>query len=315
MGCIPEIVKQVEKEGGCGNFCKYQCLGMNRYSEEELKYGTICSGMNLSRDRLKTENLRDNKNENMELLKKLYDENEILTNKLRAKIAELITKAQMNEEVVVIGTGNSCGCPCYKYNLNLIKTCPKCKGKVEEDFENGYTMVKKYNSRKEAYEEVKQYNLTKICTAFKWNNKDDIKDLDYKECFKYYTKVDNEKKNHWTIKYKDKTTNEMKTEEIDLPTYYMMVDGERFDFTAGMDMQGFFIHNNKTLFPEGPNERGWSGKAYKIQFQFEGIEFEFGAPFGYYGYARMHMVYIYTCNLCGHKYHIIKPSPFAFSSK
>ena len=90
----------------------------------------------------------------MELLKKLYDENEILTNKLRAKIAELITKAQMNEEVVVIGTGNSCGCPCYKYNLNLIKTCPKCKGKVEEDFENGYTMVKKYNSRKEAYEEV-----------------------------------------------------------------------------------------------------------------------------------------------------------------
>lgn len=310
MGACAEIANEVKKEGGCGNFCKHQCLGIPRYSEEELKY--IWLSGQLSSKLVKVHQFKE---ENLELLKKVYDENEILKVKMKKKIDELIARAVNYREVVVLGTGNSCGCPCYKYNLTLKDACPKCQGKVEENFENGYTTIKKWNDYKEAYEEVKQYNETKICTAFKWNNKDDIKDLDTKEFFKYYEKEDKEKKNHFTIKYKDQTTNEIKTEEIDLSTYYTIVDGERFDCPSGMQLFGFFLLNSKYFFPETPDEKGWDGKAYKIEFQFEGMEYEFGAPFGYYGYARMHMVYIYTCNLCGHKYHIIKPSPFAFSSK
>ena len=42
---------------------------------------------------------------------------------------------------------------------------------------------------------------------------------------------------------------------------------------------------------------------------------EIGQSLGYYGYAWKHMVLIYTCNLCGYKYHIIKTSPFAFRDK
>ena len=47
----------------------------------------------------------------------------------------------------------------------------------------------------------------------------------------------------------------------------------------------------------------------------EELREELGQSLGYYGYAWIHMVYIYTCNSCGHKYHIAKVSPFAFRDK
>ena len=43
----------------------------------------------------------------------------------------------------MIGIGNSCNNPIYHYNVSLIKKCPKCGGRVEEDFENGYETKKK----------------------------------------------------------------------------------------------------------------------------------------------------------------------------
>ena len=42
---------------------------------------------------------------------------------------------------------------------------------------------------------------------------------------------------------------------------------------------------------------------------------ELGQSLGYYGYTWLHYVLIFTCNLCGYKYHIIKISPFAFRDK
>ena len=168
---------------------------------------------------------------------------------------------------------------------------------------------------------MKNYNETKICTGFKWNDKIDNWDVQLGALFEHFDKTDNAKKVHWTINVEDKDTKEKKTEEYDIPLHYMVVDGKRFDFPYGLKMLQFFYYNNDYFFPKnGPNIyiNGFCpGYEHKIVFWYEGQQNrdELGQSLGYYGYAWRHMVLIYTCNSCGHKYHIIKVSPFAFRDK
>ena len=96
---------------------------------------------------------------NFELLMKIYEENEQIVPKLKAKIDELSLK--QSSKIVEIGTGNSCNNPCYQYNLELTKVCPKCGGKVESDYENDYEIINKYDDYRKCYRYIKDYNQNK----------------------------------------------------------------------------------------------------------------------------------------------------------
>ena len=72
------------------------------------------------------------------------EENNKAREEMKGILDELILRSKNLNKKVIIGTGNSCNNPCYLYNTNLINNCPKCNGKVEEDFENGYTITKEW---------------------------------------------------------------------------------------------------------------------------------------------------------------------------
>ena len=104
--------------------------------------------------------LYDNRKNNLELLKKIDEENQQLYPKVKAKIEELLNKQY--SQIVEIGRGNSCNNPCYQYNYALTQKCPKCGGKVEEDFENDYTTGFRLDEYSQTYKEYKDYNERKI---------------------------------------------------------------------------------------------------------------------------------------------------------
>ena len=263
-----------------------------------------------------------NVSKNMEILRNINSENEKLVSLLKDKIDQLIDTNTL-KGAVMIGTGNTCKNPCYLYNTSLIKKCPKCNGTVTEDYENGYTTEKKWDRKKNCEVETKKYNETKICTSFSWNNNIGQEDINFNKLCEYFEKTDNDKKIHYVINVEDKTTKEVKKEEVDVPTKYMMINGQRFDFPYGIGMKEFFIINENELFPKpkislAMREMGnCIDYGHSICFFYEKSlnKKELGQSLGYYGYAWIHMVYIYTCNSCGHKYHIIKTSPFAFRDK
>ena len=332
MGCITygcHVYSESKKTGkGCLEIietdykkCCASSQGEPQLSAEDSEALKIGNAMFFGQEPFQTK-LLNNEKLNLEILKKIKEENDKAREEMKGILDELILRSKNLNKKVIIGTGNSCNNPCYLYNTNLINNCPKCNGKVEEDFENGYTITKEWKPNLNRYEEVKNYNETKICTGFKWNDKIDNWDVQLGDLFEHFDKTDNAKKVHWTINVEDKDTKEKKTEEYDVPLHYMVVDGKRFDFPYGLKMLQFFYHNNDYFFPKETGNRyvmidGVSALKYqhKICFWYELRKKELGQSLGYYGYAWRHMVLIYTCNSCGHKYHIIKVSPFAFRDK
>ena len=99
-----------------------------------------------------------------------------------------------------------------------------------------------------------------------------------------------------------------------MPYHYMLIDGERYDFPYGIGMREFFLLNEDEFFPRLKSNIPYS---HSISFFHEQQidRKELGQSLGYYGYAWIHYVFIFTCNLCGYKYHIIRTSPFAFRDK
>ena len=332
MGCITygcHVYSESKKTGkGCLEIietdykkCCASSQGEPQLSAEDSEALKIGNAMFFGQEPFQTK-LLNNEKLNLEILKKIKEENNKAREEMKGILDELILRSKNLNKKVIIGTGNSCNNPCYLYNTNLINNCPKCNGKVEEDVENGYTITKEWKPNLNRYEEVKNYNETKICTGFKWNDKIDNWDVQLGALFEHFDKTDNAKKVHWTINVEDKDTKEKKTEEYDIPLHYMVVDGKRFDFPYGLKMLQFFYHNNDYFFPKETGNRyvmidGVSALKYqhKICFWYELRKKELGQSLGYYGYAWRHMVLIYTCNSCGHKYHIIKVSPFAFRDK
>ena len=255
----------------------------------------------------------NNPQDNLELFNRIDSENEKFAAKMRDKIFQLIKQGADSSNPQIIGTGNSCNNPIYIYNVKIMDVCPKCQGRVEEELENGYELKERWDDTAECYRKVKNYNESKICTRFKWNNNIDIWDVDLNECFKHYDKEDPQKKEHITVQ------TEVGPKEFDVAYHYMMIDGERFDFPFCMNMRSAFLQNEYVFFPkkntkvvDGMPALGYS---HRICFFYEQNRMELGKPIGNYGYAWRHEVYIFTCNSCGYKYHIAKSSPFAFRNK
>jgi hypothetical protein len=86
---------------------------------------------------------------------------------------------------------------------------------------------------------------------------------------------------------------------------YFCIDGEKFDAPPGQSFLIFFMKNNSYFFPQ-------KSKDSNTIFFYENNKAELGQALGYYGHAWKHLVNIYICSKCGHKYHIIRTSPFRF---
>ena len=102
--------------------------------------------------------LYNNRVHNVDLIKKINEENEKVKVIMKEKINSLKKEVTLKNPKVIIGTGKSCNSDCYLYNPALMKTCPKCEGKVEEEYENDYKLENVWNKDKQAYNEIKRYN-------------------------------------------------------------------------------------------------------------------------------------------------------------
>ena len=223
-------------------------------------------------------------------MKRLYRENKELASLLKAKIDELIEKRNKSKPVE-IARGNCCRNPCYEYHPSLITECPKCGGKIEESYENGYTIERRYDRWDGCYKDVKLYD-DNVCDKFTFNDKISKEDYDLKEFFNYFRK-----------------TEKLEGEDF---REYMIIDGERFDALTSYSLETFFKLNENKWFPQDKiPEHDWTNTSFYI----EGRNPELGQALGYYGYKWKHFVFIYKCCLCGLKYHILRTSPFRFRDK
>ena len=309
MGSL--VLVYLLKEDGCCSCTREPQVVENRNifemkNNEKILLNSKYLMISMNEDLRQLYDNRKNNLINLELLKKIDEENKQLYPKVKAKIEELFNKQY--SQIVEIGRGNSCNNPCYQYNYALTQKCPKCGGKVEEDFENDYTTSLRYDEYSQTYKEFKDYSERKICTGVILNNNIGKEDVDLDELFKYFEKVDNEKKCHYIVNINGIT------KEYDRPYHYMMIDGERYYFPYGIGMEEFFLLNEYEFFPRQKSKIPYSLSVSFFHEQ-QMSRKELGQSLGYYGYAWKHFVFIFTCNLCGHKYHIIRTSPFAFRDK
>ena len=269
---------------------------------------------------------------NYDILKLIAEENEIVSQRLKQKIDELWKKRDGGNPIQI--SVGKCGNPCYAYKLNLFFHCPKCNGNINCELENDYTTERVYDDFIQNFRNAKNYTDRNVCNSFDFNENIDKCDIDTDECIKFFEKIDEQKISHWSCDIrtydKEKEKNVEKAIETDLPIHYMMLDGERFDFPYGISMRDFFRLNNDKFFRPPKNPMGFlslyqhqqlSGSKKGIvegeycEMFYERNRNELGQSCGYYGFSMLHKVYVYECNDCGHKYHIIKTSPFHYRDK
>jgi len=201
--------------------------------------------------------------------------------KLSPILDQLITKrdSQTPREVA---HGNYCKNPCYEFNLNLINSCPKCKGKVVMEYENEYTTQIAYDQNGNKYDK-KIYNKT-ACDEFEFNELVSYEDRSFGALCAYF---------------------ELEEKEGDKVNYYMMLEGERIDLGTS-NLLGFLYKYQKRLLPEKNGVElllGFNtlGKPTNLLLLQNG--------------TRIPLVCLYKCSLCGHKYHIMQTSPFMYRDK
>ena len=203
---------------------------------------------------------------------------------LKKKIDELCEKRDKAQPFICANGGNVCNNPCYEYQTQLEKKCPKCGGVVNKELENGKTIQKKFIEKEGIYKDVTVYD-DNVCTKFNW-----VKD---------YKKID--MNSYAALKC---FTRKKKTDDKNF-VEYMCIDGERFDAPPNTSFLVWFMKKNQYFFPQ-------DSKDSNTIFFYENNKAELGQALGYYGHAWKHFVNLYKCAKCGHKYHIIRTSPFRF---
>ena len=270
-------------------------------------------------------------NKNYEILKKIYEENDIVSERLNQKIQEYV-KIREESKPVEIATGK-CGNPCYAYQRKILFDCPKCDGIVNRDIENDYENEVIHNTYSGKTQLQKKYLEKNICYRFNFNEKIDKIDVSVDDFIKYFEKVDENKTVHWSCdtknsyNYYDRTVIPV---EKDMPIHYMLLDGERFDFPYGISMRDFLILNHEKFFrPEAVNpsayyffnDQYFRSKKIPVDGEYCNMLYrseknQWGQSCGSYNNETLvHIVYIYECDDCHLKYHVIKTSPFHFRDK
>jgi len=206
---------------------------------------------------------------------------------LKRKIDELCEKRDNAQPFICANGGNVCNNPCYEYQTQLEKKCPKCGGLVNKEFENGKTIQRKYFQNEGIYKDVTVYD-DNVCSEFNLVKGYLNIDIDSYNAVQYFTRK--------------------KTIDNNNFVEYMCIDGERFDAPPNTDFLIWFIKNNEYFFPQNSMDSN-------TIFFYENNRAELGQALGYYGYAWKHFVNLYKCVKCGHKYHIIRTSPFKFRDK
>ena len=235
-------------------------------------------------------------------LRKINEENLKFRPFLDPKIKELCEKRE-NSKPVVIARGNCCKNPCYAYMKKITESCPECQGKVEVGVENRIRLEDQWDNVSREIKKIKVYN-DNVCDKFTFNENIDKIDYDLEEFFKYFTNVDPSEKFPYYINFNFRG---QKTEySKELERRYMIVDGKRFNAPYGISLADYFRINDSFFFFKTNQD---------VSFFYEGNIKELGQSVGYYGLEFKHFVFIYTCNLCGLKYHILRTSPFAFRDK
>ena len=191
--------------------------------------------------------------------------------------------------------------------------------------ENGYTTERFYDDYSQSFRNGKNYNESNICKKFDFNENIDKCDVDSDECIKYFEKIDEQKTVHWSCDTKAEEYNKeipMIPVEKDISIYYMMLDGERFDFPYGIHMKDYFMLTRDLFFDIKNIEIVLEDEKFKKLEPNEGEcpeiflkngKKELGQSCGYYKFDwfdPLHKVFIYKCDYCDFKYHIIKTSPF-----
>ena len=261
---------------------------------------------------------------NYEIIKHIKEEANIVTERLKQKIYELIKKREEAEPLQI--AKGKCSNPCYAFQYKLLLYCPKCKGRVTKDLENGYERI--YKMEGGIIDTDKRYTNENICTYFKFNENIDKCDVDADEFLKFYEKIDEQKVVHWScdiLKSNFKYLWDSIPVEKDMPYHYMMLDGERFDFPYGIHMKEFFFLNRQLFFEinniglftdDAELKKLKPDGCENCQMFYDNGENELGQSCGMmHFYSKTRIVYIYKCDECQFKYHIIKTSPFHFRDK
>ena len=152
------------------------------------------------------------------------------------------------------------------------------------EYENEFTVQKQYNSEGRIMEK-KVFNQKAACTNFEFDKSIPLEEYNFGALCEYFQKTETEG---------NKTNN------------YIMLDGEKIDIGSS-DLMNFLYGNQKELLPEK------NGVEFLLRF------IDLGKPtivlHNQGGFERVPCVCLYTCNKCGHKYHIMQTSPFMYRDK
>ena len=272
----------------------------------KLKIGSFTNAQVFAKD----PTLRDfpynaSNKQNIELYMKIREENDRLVPLLKAKLDEL--RIKQLSKTIMIGKAN-CGKPCYAYNPSLFTNCPECKGKVQDDYENGTYKKQVLDKERNQYVWKEFYNEENICLKFTFNENVEPCDIDFNKLCDFFDKEDKEKTVHWSY-----INSSNQPVEKDLPIHYMMIDGERFDFPYGLQMREFFYMNDENLFPVSGS--GWEDKGKCFGLFEEETKLKIGKSIGFYGVNMLKFVIIYKCTSCNLQYHIIRTCPLMHRDK
>ena len=215
---------------------------------------------------------------------------------LKKKIEHLAMIRELKEPFICANGGDVCNNPCYEYQRKLAYNCPKCGGKVKREYENGKTIQKVYNEQKGVYEDRINYD-NNVCTKFNWVEDYLAMDIDVLYLLKVFSRRQNLDKDNWVE--------------------YLVIEGERFNAPPKQTIYSFLCTYDEYLFPRHrPIFDGGTDEEkdnYTCLF-YRGGTHELGQSLGSYILGN-HLVDIYTCLKCGHKYHIIRTSPFKYRDK